>query len=143
MGTEPVAGLERAPHGGDPPVSLAETIRDAAAVAFAAADDVPEAATYKRRASQTYAASSGVVAVTTATDVAVRAIVADYTKRERAELDVNPEDQRVVILAAELTGGAPQPGDVIVRPSGAALEVVEATTDPVGAVWVIRAKRAQ
>lgn len=120
-------------------MGLAATIANAVGVGFAALGDVAETVTYRHRSAASYSASAGVVTESFSDDTA-SAVIADYTRQERADTAIQPEDRKALVLASTLTA-APVLGDQLVTAAGQTLQVVGVETDPVSAVWVLQVRR--
>ena len=120
-------------------MGLSATIASAVAAGYAALDDIPRAATYRRRTGSTYSTSTGTDTPTYA-DAAVDAIVVDYSRRERADSAIQPEDRKALIQGAQLAAD-PAIGDQLVV-AGQTLTVVGVTVDPARVVFTLQVRRA-
>ncbi len=120
-------------------MGLAATITNAVASGFAALGDVVETVTYQHRSSASYSTSAGIVTEGFTNDTA-SAVIVDYSRQERADAAIQPEDRKALVLASTLTA-APALGDQLVTAAGQTLQVVGIETDPVSAVWVLQVRR--
>lgn len=99
-----------------------------------------QAATYKRRTGSTYSTSTGVDTPTYAADLTVQASIQDYSRHERADSAIWPEDRKALIQGAELATD-PAIGDQLVV-AGQTLTVVGVTVDPARVVFTLQVRRA-
>lgn len=120
-------------------MGLAATIASAVGAGFAALGDVVQAATYQRRTATAYSIATG-LATETFTNATVGAIITDYTRKERVDAAIQPEDRKALVRGAELAAD-PAIGDRLVV-GGQTLDVVGVSTDPIEAVWVLQVRRA-
>lgn len=121
-------------------MGLAATIAGAVATGFTALDDLVQTGTYRHRSAVAYASDTGLATELFTDGTTVGVVLADYTREERVDSALQPEDRMALIRAAELTM-APAIGDRL-EVAGQTLDVVGISTDPVTVLWTLQVRRA-
>ena len=99
-----------------------------------------QAATFKRRTGSTYSTSTGIDTPTYAADLAVQASVQDYSRHERADAAIQPEDRKALIQGAQLASD-PAIGDKLVV-GAESFDVVGIRVDPARVVFTLQIRKA-
>jgi hypothetical protein len=120
---------------------LKEAFRNAAAAAFAAADDVKEEVVLRVKASSnpSYTPSSDTIS-DSYTDYTVNAIPSGYDSREVNGRTILDTDEKIKILVADITNITPKRTDQIVRDS-VVWEIENVHKDPADAVWTLQVRK--
>jgi hypothetical protein len=119
---------------------LKEAFKNAAAAAFAAADDVKESVVLRSKASSNPTYNPTTDAVTDSyTDYTVNSIPSGYDTREINNQTILDTDEKVKILVADLSV-TPKRNDLVVRDS-VIWEVISVHKDPADAVWTLQIRR--
>jgi hypothetical protein len=119
---------------------LKEAFRNAAAAAFAAADDIKESAVLRSKTNSNPEYDPATDTVSDAyTDYTVNIIPSGYNSREVDGQTILATDEKAKILVADLTVD-PKRNDQLVRDS-VVWEVENVHKDPADAVWTLQIRR--
>lgn len=119
-------------------MSLKSTFASAAAVAFKAADDVPQAVILRRTVPGVYNPATGKTGPATVTDYPCKAIIGTYKQNELVGTSILTTDRRATIRQAEVAGaGTVTTTDKLVV-GGTAKTIVNVGQDAATVLWTLQ-----
>lgn len=121
-------------------MGLKSTFANAAAVAFKAADDVPQAVAIRRTVAGTYNPATGKTGPATVTDYPAQAILGTYKQIELSGTSILATDLKATIRQAEVAAmGTVTTSDKLVM-GGTVKTIVNVGQDAAGVLWVLQVR---
>lgn len=121
-------------------MSLKAALASAAAAAFAAADDIPDAVLLRRTIPGIYNPATGKTGPATVTDYPAQAVMGSYKQNEINGTSILTTDRRATLRQAEVAAaGTVITSDKLVL-AGVAKTIVNVQQDAAGVLWVLQVR---